>query len=36
VRGDDPLEVKLGDRPTGRDTRHLHVFLDEYGGRHDP
>ena len=28
-----PIEVKLGDRPTERDTRHLHVFLEEYGGR---
>jgi predicted AAA+ superfamily ATPase len=28
-----PIEVKLGDRPTERDTRHLHVFLKEYGGR---
>lgn len=28
-----PIEVKLGDRPTERDTRHLHVFLAEYGGR---
>jgi len=28
-----PIEVKLGDRPTERDTRHIHVFLDEYGGR---
>jgi len=29
-----PIEVKLGDRPTERDARHLHVFLEEYGGRH--
>ena len=27
-----PIEVKLGDRPTVRDARHLHVFLEEYGG----
>lgn len=26
-----PIEVKLGDRPTERDTRHLSVFLEEYG-----
>jgi uncharacterized protein len=29
-----PIEVKLGDRPTERDARHLLVFLEEYGGRH--
>lgn len=29
-----PIEVKFGDRPTARDTRHLQVFLEEYGGRH--
>jgi hypothetical protein len=28
-----PIEVKLSDRPTARDARHLHVFLQEYGGR---
>jgi predicted AAA+ superfamily ATPase len=28
-----PIEVKLGDRPTERDARHLNVFLEEYGGR---
>ena len=27
-----PIDVKLGDRPTERDARHLNVFLDEYGG----
>ena len=25
-----PIEVKLGDRPVERDTRHLEVFLEEY------
>lgn len=25
-----PIEVKLTDRPSARDTRHLEVFLDEY------
>lgn len=29
-----PIEVKLGERPTERDTRHLEVFLDEYGAPH--
>jgi predicted AAA+ superfamily ATPase len=28
-----PIEVKLADRPTLRDARHLHVFLEEYGGQ---
>ncbi len=28
-----PIEAKLADRPTPRDARHLHVFLEEYGGR---
>lgn len=28
-----PIEVKLGDRPTERDARHLQVFLREYGGK---
>lgn len=28
-----PIEVKLGSRPTERDARHIHVFLEEYGGR---
>ncbi len=28
-----PIEVKFADRPTPRDARHLHVFLEEYGGR---
>jgi predicted AAA+ superfamily ATPase len=28
-----PIEVKLGDRPTERDARHLHVFLEEYGAK---
>lgn len=27
-----PIEVKRGDRPSERDTRHLQVFLEEYGG----
>lgn len=29
-----PIEVKLGDRPTERDARHLDIFLKEYGGKH--
>jgi predicted AAA+ superfamily ATPase len=29
-----PIEVKRGDRPSERDTRHLQVFLEEYGGHH--
>jgi uncharacterized protein len=28
-----PIEVKRTDRPTERDTRHLQVFLEEYGAR---
>jgi predicted AAA+ superfamily ATPase len=28
-----PIEVKLADRPTLRDARHLHVFLEEYGAQ---
>ena len=28
-----PIEVKLSDRPSERDARHLGVFLDEYQAR---
>jgi predicted AAA+ superfamily ATPase len=28
-----PIEVKLGDRPSERDARHLEVFMKEYGAR---
>lgn len=28
-----PIEVKLADRPSERDSRHLQVFLSEHGGR---
>lgn len=28
-----PIEVKLGDRPSERDVRHIEVFIEEYGAR---
>jgi len=28
-----PIEVKLGDRPSERDARHIEVFIEEYGAR---